>query len=294
MRTSLPKPNLAHPAGTSHLASVPDAGRKSRAGFSAYSRASMAWPSARRSSCENGRRSPAATRSCSSTRSSPVIASVTGCSTCRRVFISMKKCSPVAVSTMNSTVPALTYPTARAAATAEEQIRRRNSSVSPGAGASSSTFWWRLWTLQSRSNRCTALPWPSARTWTSTWRGAMMKRSSSTLSSPNAAAASRLADPSASSNSPAERASFMPFPPPPITAFTSSGNPMRAASAPSLDGSWSSPWYPGTTGTPAADMISLASRLSPKLRIAEAGGPTNLTPLFAQASAKQAFSDRKP
>jgi hypothetical protein len=30
------------------------------------------------------------TRSCHSTRSVPVIISVTGCSTCRRVFISMK------------------------------------------------------------------------------------------------------------------------------------------------------------------------------------------------------------
>ncbi len=35
-------------------------------------------------------RSPAATRSCHSTRSRPVIISVTGCSTCSRVFISMK------------------------------------------------------------------------------------------------------------------------------------------------------------------------------------------------------------
>ncbi len=34
--------------------------------------------------------SPAATRICSRTRSMPKIASVTGCSTCRRVFISMK------------------------------------------------------------------------------------------------------------------------------------------------------------------------------------------------------------
>ena len=34
--------------------------------------------------------SPAATRSCHSTRSSPVTISVTGCSTCRRVLISMK------------------------------------------------------------------------------------------------------------------------------------------------------------------------------------------------------------
>ena len=38
----------------------------------------------------SGSGSPAATRICHSTRSSPVIASVTGCSTCRRVFISMK------------------------------------------------------------------------------------------------------------------------------------------------------------------------------------------------------------
>ena len=42
------------------------------------------------SSCVSGSASPKATRSCHSTRSSPVIISVTGCSTCRRVFISMK------------------------------------------------------------------------------------------------------------------------------------------------------------------------------------------------------------
>ena len=38
----------------------------------------------------SGKDSPAAMRSCHSTRSRPVTASVTGCSTCRRVFISMK------------------------------------------------------------------------------------------------------------------------------------------------------------------------------------------------------------
>ena len=37
-----------------------------------------------------GNGSPAATRICSSTRSRPVTSSVTGCSTCRRVFISRK------------------------------------------------------------------------------------------------------------------------------------------------------------------------------------------------------------
>ena len=47
--------------------------------------------SAAMSSWRNGSFSPAATRSCRSTRSSPVTISVTGCSTCSRVFISMKK-----------------------------------------------------------------------------------------------------------------------------------------------------------------------------------------------------------
>ncbi len=54
-----------------------------------------------------GRAAPAATRSCNRTRSSPVTASVTGCSTCSRVFISRKNGSPFR-STTNSTVPALT------------------------------------------------------------------------------------------------------------------------------------------------------------------------------------------
>lgn len=43
--------------------------------------------------------------------------------------------------------------TARAAATAASPMARRRSSVMPGAGASSMTFWWRRCTEQSRSNR---------------------------------------------------------------------------------------------------------------------------------------------
>ena len=48
----------------------------------------------------------------------------------------------------------------------------RTSSVMPGAGASSMTFWWRRCSEQSRSNRCTTLPWRSPKTCTSIWRGA--------------------------------------------------------------------------------------------------------------------------
>ena len=54
--------------------------------------------------------SPAATRNCHSTRSSPVISSVTGCSTCSRVFISMNQNAPArrprVPSATNSMVPA--------------------------------------------------------------------------------------------------------------------------------------------------------------------------------------------
>ena len=52
------------------------------------SRARYVIPS--RSSCVKASRSPATTRSCCSTRSTPSTCSVTGCSTCSRVFISRK------------------------------------------------------------------------------------------------------------------------------------------------------------------------------------------------------------
>ncbi len=50
-------------------------------------------------------RPPSATCSCRATRSRPVVHSVTGCSTCSRVFISRKKKLPSS-SARNSTVPA--------------------------------------------------------------------------------------------------------------------------------------------------------------------------------------------
>ncbi len=97
------------PVGSDSEMTSPPVGRKPRAGSSAYTRASMAWPVSVTSSCVNPSGSPAATRTCHSTRSRPVTSSVTGCSTCRRVFISMKKNSSGASAlTMNSTVPAPT------------------------------------------------------------------------------------------------------------------------------------------------------------------------------------------
>src|SRR5690554_3188018 len=82
---------LARPgSGSRYSCSWPLAGRKSWSGSSAYSRTSIAWPCRGICCWVSGSGSPRAMRSCHSTRSSPVMASVTGCSTCNRVFISMK------------------------------------------------------------------------------------------------------------------------------------------------------------------------------------------------------------
>ncbi len=78
------------PEGSDRARTVPPDGRNPRAGSSAQTRASIACPVSVTSDWSKPSGSPAATRSCSSTRSRPVISSVTGCSTWRRVFISMK------------------------------------------------------------------------------------------------------------------------------------------------------------------------------------------------------------
>ena len=76
------------PAGSSSRSMRPGEGAKSRSGSSALSRASMACPD----SAGGGPSSlpPAATCSCSRTRSVPVVISVIGCSTWSRVFTSRK------------------------------------------------------------------------------------------------------------------------------------------------------------------------------------------------------------
>ena len=51
---------------------------------------------------------------------------------------------------------------------------------------------------------------------------------------------------------------------------------------------------PGSTGTPAAAMIALASTLEPMAAIVPGAGPTKMSPASAQARANAAFSDRKP
>ncbi|MFN8642403.1 MAG: hypothetical protein U0802_12400 [Candidatus Binatia bacterium] len=69
---------------------------------------------------------------------------------------------------------------------------------------------------------------------------------------------------------------------------------MRSAAPRSAASSSPAPEAPGTTGTPAAAMISRAPTLLPMRRIASGGGPTKHRPAAAQRAAKSAFSARKP
>ena len=72
---------------------------------------------------------------------------------------------------------------------------------------------------------------------------------------------------------------------------------MSSAALTSSAGSGSGPssnTAPGSTGTPAAAMISLAPILDPMASIASGVGPTKVRPAAAQARAKPAFSDRNP
>jgi hypothetical protein len=51
---------------------------------------------------------------------------------------------------------------------------------------------------------------------------------------------------------------------------------------------------PGTIGTFMSRAILRAEVLSPMARMAAGGGPTNVRPAATHASAKRAFSARKP
>ena len=165
----------------------------------------------------------------------------------------------------------------------------------PGAGASSITFWWRRCSEQSRSLRWIALPCASANTWISMWRGAATYFSISTRASPNAPVASRCAPSSAASNSAclSTRAHALAAAagdrldqhriadlvgllleerPAPAARRDSRARPARR---PSPSAPWRDPSAPWRGSPPAAGR---RRRCRPS----------------AQASAKPAFSDRKP
>ena len=113
----------------------------------------------------------------------------------------------------------------------EDGLRRRverRRSARPtrnGAGASSTSFWWRRCSEQSRVEITTTLPCESARHWVSTCRGSSRYFSTKHSPRPNAAIASRVADSNSSGISSRVRATLRPRPPPPNAALMATGSP---------------------------------------------------------------------
>ena len=121
-----------------------------------------------------------------------------------------------------------------------------------------------------------------------------MYRSASSVPSPNAASASRLAPSRAPGRSRAELTNRMPLPPPPADGLMSTGKPIPATAAARSASDRPGAPTPGTTGTPAAATVALAAILSPIASMAAGGGPMKTSPASAHARANTAFSDRKP
>ena len=132
-----------------------------------------------------------------------------------------------------------------------EQRRADGSGSTAGDGDSSTSFWWRRWTLQSRSpsDRQAAVP-VAEQLDLDVPRGrdaAARRRASRRRRPPAPRAGRRPARPPASA---AESTRRIPRPPPPAAAFSISGKPTAARSAESLLAG--ATVVPGTIGTPAA------------------------------------------
>ena len=86
----------------------------------------------------------------------------------------------------------------------------------------------------------------------------------------------------------------MPRPPPPATALISTGQPILAPSATTSSTEATGPGEPGTSGRPSSLAVCLATILSPIMLMCCGVGPMKVKPCASTASAKRAFSDRKP
>src|SRR5918997_1752349 len=179
----------------------------------------------------------------------------------------------------------------RAKATASAQMRSRSSGSRFGAGAISTTFWWRRCTEQSRSKRWMISPSASPSTCTSTCRGSTTACSRNTAGSPKADSASRIAASIDSRSVALVCTRRMPRPPPPAIALTNTGKPTSSAAATSssmsVEGGDDS-----STGTPASRAAATARDLLPVSSSTRAGGPTKVIPARSHARASVGFPDR--
>ena len=146
--------------------------------------------------------------------------SVTGCSTCRRVFISSRKASVAGDHELDRAGVDVADLAARRRTAAPVSVSRTASEI-VGAGASSSTFWWRRWIEQSRSHEVDArrrgrrrgpAPRRGARARRAARRAACRRRTPRCASRRAAARRRR--------SSPGARTIRMPLPPPPAAALT--------------------------------------------------------------------------
>jgi len=86
----------------------------------------------------------------------------------------------------------------------------------------------------------------------------------------------------------------MPRPPPPATALISTGQPILLPSVVISSSEPTGPGEPGTSGRPSSWAVCLATILSPIMAMCCGVGPMKVKPCASAASAKRAFSDRKP
>src|SRR5262249_8537538 len=91
-----------------------------------------------------------------------------------------------------------------------------------------------------------------------------------------------------------DRTRRIPLPPPPAAALSIIGYPTPAAIVAASGADATADVVPGTTRAPAVSAATRTLVLVPIIRIEDAAGPTRTRPARSTASAKSAFSDRKP
>ena len=181
-----------------------------------------------------------------------------------------------------------------AAFTAASPILSLNSSVINGDGVSSVSFWWRLWTEQSLSDKWQAWPKESPIIWISICLGSSINFSKYMASFPKEALASCLAESHESWSSSAFQTALIPLPPPPAVAFNITGYPASLANFSHSLKSFMIPSEPGIQGTPAEIMVDFAEALSPIWSIISPVAPINLISCSSHNLENFAFSDRNP
>ena len=89
-------------------------------------------------------------------------------------------------------------------------------------------------------------------------------------------------------------ATLRPRPPPPKAALIAIGRPCSLANSTTSSAPPTGSLVPATSGAPTFSAMCRALTLSPRLSIAEGGGPIHTSPASITAWAKSRFSARKP